>query len=69
MSKITNKQRSALKSISDSKGRFFGLYTRQGGVYNAQLVAETAKYITVYDRNMGQKVKLAKSSVDHVNIG
>ena len=68
MKTMTTKQRSALKSIKNSKGRFFGLYTRQGDVYNAQLVNETNRYITIHDRNKKRDVKLAKTSIKSVNI-
>jgi hypothetical protein len=68
MKTVTKKQRSALTSIRNSKGRFFGLYTLQGGVYNAQLVNETENYITIRDRNNDRNVKLAKTSIDSVNI-
>jgi hypothetical protein len=69
MMKMTNKQRSALKSIQNSKGRFFGLYTKQGAVYNAQLVGETDNYIVIRDRNCSDNFKLAKTSIKSVNIG
>lgn len=69
MNKATQKQRSALNSIRNSKGRFFGLYTNQGQVYNARLVKETDMYITIHDRNNGLDVKLAKTSIKSVNIG
>ena len=69
MNKVTQKQRSALKSIRNSKGRFFGLYTNQGNVYNAQFINETDQYITIYDRNNSRDIKLAKSSIKSVNLG
>lgn len=69
MKTMTKQQRSALKSIRNSKGRFFGLYTKQGGVFNAQLVSETDKYITIRDRNYNDTVKLAKTSIKSVNLG
>jgi hypothetical protein len=69
MNKVTQKQRSSLKSIRNSKGRFFGLYTRQGKTYNAQFVNETDSYITIRDRNANRKVKLAKTSIESVTIG
>ena len=68
MKTMTKQQRSALNSIRNSKGRFFGLYTKQGGVYNAQLVSETDKYITINDRNLNNTIKLAKTSIKSVNI-
>jgi len=68
MKQVTKKQRSAVTAIRNSKGRFFGLYTKQGSVHNAQLVNETDNYITVYDRNLGERVKLAKTSIEAVKI-
>ena len=67
--KLTNKQRSALRTIRNSAGRFFGLYTTQGDVMNAQFVEETDNYIRVYDRNNFETRKLAKTSVARVNLG
>jgi hypothetical protein len=69
MKATTKQQRSALKSITNSKGRFFGLYTNQGSVHNAQFIGQTDNYITVYDRNLGRNIKLATTSVMSVNIG
>lgn len=68
MKKLHKTQIDALNAIRNSKGRFFGLYTTQGNVINAQFVAETDSYITVYDRNNHFDRKLAKSSIDRVNI-
>ena len=67
--RLTNKQKSALKTIRASRGRFFGLYTTQGGVINAQFMDETPNYIRVYDRNNFEMRQLAKSSVARVNLG
>ena len=67
--RLTNKQKSALKTIRASRGRFFGLYTTQGGVMNAQFVDESPNYIWVYDRNNFETRQLAKSSVAMVNLG
>lgn len=55
-------------AIRSSKGRFFGLYTSQGESLNAQLMAETDKYVKVYDRNSGETRKFAKSSLCGVRI-
>ena len=67
--KLTNKQKTALRTIRNSGGRFFGLYTTQGDVMNAQFVDETSNYIRVYDRNNFETRQLAKSSVAKVNLG
>jgi acetoacetate decarboxylase len=68
MKKLTKKQIGALEAIRNSKGRFFGLYTTQGQVMNAQFLGESDDYIHVYDRNRNVDRKLAKSSIDRVNI-
>jgi len=67
--RLTNKQRSVLTAIRASRGRFFGLYTTQGDVINAQFVEETPNYIRVYDRNNFEMRQLAKSSLSKVNLG
>ena len=59
---------SLLKAIRNSKGRFFGLYTKQGEVLNAQLQSETDQTIVVYDRNFNRTRRLAKTSVSGVRI-
>lgn len=58
----------AVTKIRGSRGRFFGLYTKQGSVFNAQFVDETPCYITFWDRNGGRYRKVAKSSIDRVNL-
>lgn len=68
MKKLSQPSAKDMNLIRNAKGRFFGLYTRQGGVYNAQFVAETPKYITIYDRNSAKYKKLAKASISSVNI-
>jgi len=69
MKQLNRKQRSALNSIRKSGGRFFGLYTTQGGVINAQFTSESPFYIVVHDRNSGRSLKLAKSSIEKVTLG
>lgn len=60
--------RKAIAAIAASKGRFFGLTTKNGGVFNARLVKETPSYITFFDRNASQERKVAKTSVKNVRI-
>lgn len=69
MKKLTKQQIEALNAIRQSKGRFFGLYTTQGDVLNAQFNGETDAYIHVYDRNRRSHRKMAKSSVSSVTLG
>lgn len=69
MKKITKNQIDSLNKIRNSKGRFFGLYTTQGRVINAQFVNESDAYVTVYDRNNCEDVKLAKTSIKAVSLG
>jgi hypothetical protein len=68
MKTLNKNQISALNAIRNSKGRFFGLYTTQGGVINAQFIGETDSYIRVYDRNERVDRTVAKSSVDRVTL-
>jgi len=62
----TNKK---LKAIEGSKGRFFGMETNDGRVFNARLVKMTPQYLTVWDRNSGSQVKVSKSNVSAVRVG
>ena len=61
--------KTVLKAIRDSKGRFFGLYTKQGESLNAQLQSETDKTIAVYDRNYNQTRRFSKTSITGVRSG
>ena len=58
-----------VKAISASRGRFFGLTTRQGETLNAQFVRETPQYVVVRDRNSRQVRKFAKSSLQKLSMG
>jgi len=61
--------KTVLKAIRNSKGRFFGLYTKQGESLNAQLQSETDKTIVVYDRNYNQTRRFSKTSITGVRSG
>lgn len=54
--------------MRNSQGRFFGLYTKQGEVLNAQFQRETNNYVNVYDRNEKRYRKFAKTSLKGVKI-
>lgn len=62
-------QNKLLKRIRQTKGQFFGLYTKQGNVINAKFLRETPNYINVYDRNNACERKLAKTSLRGVRSG
>lgn len=64
-----NKTNRIVKAISASKGRFFGLTTRQGETLNAQFVRETTKYVVVRDRNASVMRKFAKTSLQTLSMG
>lgn len=64
-----NKTNRIVKAISASKGRFFGLTTRQGETLNAQFVRETTKYVVVRDRNASVMRKFAKTSLQALSMG
>lgn len=61
--------KSILNAIRNSKGRFFGLYTKQGEALNAQLQSETDQTIVVYDRNFNRTRRFAKASITGVRSG
>lgn len=58
-----------VKAISASRGRFFGLTTRQGETINAQFVRETPRYVVVRDRNAQETRKFAKTSLRKLSMG
>jgi hypothetical protein len=57
-----------IENIANTKGRFFGLYLRNGEVLNAQYRSQTNSYITVYDRTARSVRKLRKSSVASATV-
>ena len=57
-----------IENITNTKGRFFGLYLRNGEVLNAQYRSQTNSYITVYDRAAKTMRKLRKSSVARATL-
>jgi hypothetical protein len=64
-----NKTNRIVKAISASKGRFFGLTTRQGETLKAQFVRVTPKYVVVRDRNASVMRKFAKTSLETLSMG
>ena len=62
--KTTSKTNSdVFTRIENSKGRFFGLYLKNGDVVNAQYRHSTNSYLTIYDRKAKATRKLRKTSV------
>lgn len=64
----TNTTANLINNIVNTKGRFFGLYLRNGEVLNAQYRSQTNSYITVYDRTARSVRKVRKSSVASVTL-
>jgi hypothetical protein len=69
MKQPTRKQKGIVNAMAESAGRFFGLETVKGEVFNAQFRGESPNYVTVYDRNDGADYKLAKTSLAHFRLG
>jgi hypothetical protein len=59
---------SVIQNITNTKGRFFGLYLTNGEVLNAQYRSQTASYITVFDRSRRTVRKLRKTSVARATV-
>jgi len=57
-----------IENITNTKGRFFGLYLTNGEVLNAQYRSQTNSYITVYDRSAKSMRKLRKTSVANATV-
>lgn len=57
-----------IQNITNTKGRFFGLYLKNGEVLNAQYRSQTNSYITVYDRTSKALRKVHKSSVASATV-
>jgi hypothetical protein len=66
---IMRKVNNIVKAMTSSRGRFFGLTTKQGETLNAQFVTETPKYVVVRDRNAQETRKLAKTSLKSLSMG
>ncbi len=62
-SKNQNKIVSVMRS---SRGRFFGLTTKQGNQINARFINETPRYVRVYDRNRDCNLTIAKASLSGI---
>ena len=65
MRKVNN----IVKAMPSSRGRFFGLTTKQGETLNAQFVTATPKYVVVRDRNAQETRKFAKTSLKSLSMG
>ena len=59
---------SPISLIRKSKGRFFGLTTKDGRTFNAQLRGETPKFVRVWDRNNDRQVTIAKTNLGNVTL-
>ena len=64
-----SKVKRIVKAMSVSRGRFFGLTTKQGETLNAQFVNETPQYVVVRDRNAQETRKFAKTSLKSISMG
>lgn len=64
---MKNKTRtSAVAAMKQTKGRFFGLYLKNGEAINAQFRRETPQKVSIYDRNSGRERLINKSRIDFV---
>ena len=68
MKNTSNPTTNLIQDIANTKGRFFGLYLRNGEVLNAQYRSQTDSYITVYDRSARSVRKLRKTSVARATV-
>lgn len=54
--------------IAATKGRFFGLYLKNGEAVNAQYRSQSDNYLSVYDRNARTNRKFRKTSVVNATV-
>jgi|GEM_PF-2106348 len=66
---MNTKQQNIVNAMTNSRGRFFGLSTKQGANINAQYVEQTPSYVVVYDRNSFNYRKIAKTSLTRLSMG
>ena len=64
-----SKQKKIVNAMLVSRGRFFGVETKQGETMNAQFIRETPKYVVIRDRNAQETRKLAKTSLKNLSMG
>ena len=64
-----SKTKRIVNAMSVSRGRFFGMTTKQGETLNAQFVNETPRYVVVRDRNAKEIRKFAKTSLKSLSMG
>jgi len=64
----TSNTMSLFNRIASSKGRFFGLYLKDGRTVNAQFRSLTSSYLTVYDRTEGVNRKFRRTSVENATV-
>jgi hypothetical protein len=64
----TETQKVLVQAMKSSKGRFFGLYLKNGDCINAQFRSETPKTVVVYDRNRKTTQRVYKESIAGLNM-
>lgn len=64
-----NTEQKIVNAMLNSKGRFFSLTTKNGGLFNAQFVRETPSTVVIYDRNKALHRRVNKSSLDSFGMG
>lgn len=52
-----------------TKGRIFGLSTYDGREINARVLSESPCYVTVWDNNRSESVRIAKSNIFDIRCG
>jgi len=63
----TNKSTVA-EIIRNTSGRFFGVETANGSVFNARLVKETPSMFVLHDRNTGTNRRILKDQLYAVSF-
>jgi hypothetical protein len=66
---MKNQVNKVIAAIRGTQGRFFGLHTKSGDAFNAQLVKETPNGIRFYDRNRREERLVHKTSIASVTSG
>lgn len=62
-SRLTRTTSSLFDRLSNTKGRFFGLYLKDGERINAQYRSQSDRYVMVYDRNNAQNRRILKTRI------
>lgn len=67
-SRLTRTTPSLFERLTNTKGRFFGLYLKNGERINAQYRSQSDRYLMVFDRNKVRNRRILKTEVTGATV-